>query len=192
MRRRTLLRTAPALVAPAVAGCTAAYGRIDVDAGQSHLHPAGERYVDGGLTADGDGVRAWLFTEPPETDPIVADDDEGASLRDSLDTVDGSGFALLVEARMDDTAPYHLTPAHAIDPKWVRLADVTLPLTRYRLDSDPGFDAEAVVVTALVTYEARTPPNGGWPVASPPTAGPSPGAAVPARWSRAATRRQRV
>jgi hypothetical protein len=160
MRRRTLLRTAPALVAPAIAGCTAAYGRIDVDAGQSHLHPAAERYVDGGLTADGDDVRAWLFTEPPDTDPIVADRDEGASLRDSLDAVDGSGFALLVEARMDDTAPYHLTPAHAIDPKWVRLADVTLPLARYRLDSDPGFAAEAVVVTALVTYEARTPPNG--------------------------------
>ena len=161
MRRRTLLRTAPVLVFPAISGCAAVYGGVGVDSGQSHLHPASERYVDGGLTAGGDDdVRAWLFTDSPETDPIVVDGNEGSSLRDGLAAVGDSGFALLVEARMDHSEPYHLTPAHGVDPKWVRVGDVTLPLTRYRLDSGPGFDADEVVATALVAYEARTPPNG--------------------------------
>ena len=161
MRRRTLLAAATAAL-PTLSGCAALYGRIQTGSGQSHLHPASERYVRDGLTAaSDDDYRAWLFTDAPETDPIVAESDEGESLRTSIVGTDyGGSIGLLVEARMPYDERFHVTPAHAIDPEWVRIADVTLPMERFPVDSDVGFESETVVATAFVRYDVRTPPNG--------------------------------
>lgn len=156
------LLTAAAVALPALSGCTAVYGRIETGSGQSHLHPASERYVRDGLTAEGDDdYRAWLFTDAPETDPIATESDEGESLRSSMsETDDADAVGLLVEARMPFDERFHLTPAHAIDPAWTRLADVTLPMERFPVESDVGFESETVVATAFVRYDVRMPPRG--------------------------------
>jgi hypothetical protein len=164
MRRRTLLRSVPAFALPGLAGCAALYGRIETDVGESHLHPARDPFVDGGLTADSDDdYRAWLFTDRPAADPILdaGDGDAVQSLRERLlaDEYDGS-VVLLAEARAPFEERFHLTPSHFVAPEWDRLADVTLPLERYPVAAASNVDADVVVATALVRYTVPTPPRG--------------------------------
>ncbi|MGM0592456.1 MAG: hypothetical protein ACQETI_12685 [Halobacteriota archaeon] len=172
MRRRALLRTAGCVgLAGGLSGCLGtirglAGGPIRPSGGQAVLHDAAQHYLGDGYRVGGEkSFRAWLVTEsPPSTlfAPTIPEEDRAEFTRAFGETDFDSAFRLVVEARMPVDVRFQLGPWMSDDPRWTGLSAAEIPVAAQDASDidDPSFDdAEALVSTALLEYEARSFPR---------------------------------
>ena len=172
MDRRTLLRGGGGVaLAGSFAGCLGTAGGLVNGAirpagGQSVIHRADQHFLNDAYRVGPDATyRAWLLDGTPPRDffsPDVPAEDRRQLLLSLSQTDFGEQFVVFVEARMPVDERYFLTPTVFEDPRWTGLRTAALPVRRSDAADveDPSFeDADELVCTALVRFEARTTPR---------------------------------
>lgn len=136
MRRRTFLKTVPAISVMGVAGCTAsAKPDITMKQGSGTLHPISEQYIAGGLDAQED---EQLLTQVlPDAAPDVLGPDADGSIADSIRNPGLDWFHVVVQFRSSPAAPIEIWPITGDAFEW--RGESTLRAT-VELESWESFD----------------------------------------------------
>ncbi|MEZ3117581.1 hypothetical protein RYH80_16820 [Halobaculum sp. MBLA0147] len=152
MRRRAFLGGVGAATLAATAGCLNTTPRLSVEGATQSVHPARERWIDGGLESDGDAT-VYARAVGDEAPKLLGPDATG-TVADRLRNPGGDQFHVVIQHRAPVDAPVSMRVPPA-GPTWSGTDTETLRVAVERAvfatAPESLADADAAVTTGVWT-----------------------------------------